>query len=85
METDEITKMAAFSPVWAPVFTLLSLLAIAVVAISGEVRAIVLPAIVVPMALIASLQVVALRPLAAEVLRLREQVRRLSGSPTDVR
>ena len=80
MQPDRITKLAQFHPGWAPALTFVSILVIVLAALSGNPVLAASVGVTVPLSLIAALQATALTPLAREVLRLQDEVRRLGES-----
>jgi len=81
MNEDQVTKLARIHPIWAPGLTFFSCLTVAVAGITGDWVMVMLCAIAIPMAIAAAIQVSSVAPLATEIIRLRDEVARIKGTP----
>ncbi len=76
METDRLSRLARIHPAWTPVLTLVAVALVVAAGITQNWVIVTLVGVAVPLALSAAIQSSAVAPLAEEVLRLREEIKR---------
>lgn len=74
MKTDKLDRLARVHPAWPLGLTAVAVALVVAAGVTEDSKLIMLVGVAVPLALVAAIQSVAVGPLAAEVIRLREQL-----------